>query len=105
MKLYIERREEISCNDLETEEEIIGDLGLEFHIDEPKNIFFEVVDRKSETLLEIIHAYVAQVLLIVTDCWKGYLRVEKSEIWMHESFNHSKHFVDLDAGCDSNNRG
>ena len=40
VKLQIERHSEISCNDLETEEEIIGDLGLEFQIDEAKNIFF-----------------------------------------------------------------
>ena len=49
--------------------------------------------RDRATLIPLIKRHVAPGTLIITDCWAAYNSLEQ-EGFMHETVNHSQHFVD-----------
>jgi ISXO2-like transposase domain len=62
----------------------------------------EVADRSPETLLSVISEHVAPGSLVLTDCWKGYLRLSNALNVAHMTVNHSQVFVDPNTGCCTN---
>ena len=62
---------------------------------ETGEIFMRVVDdRTAPTLLDAIYHCIAPGTKIISDQWKAYNELDKSQIYMHETVNHSKNFVD-----------
>jgi hypothetical protein len=59
---------------------------------EQRRIFmFEVENRNSETLAEVISTYVAVGSIIHTNCWRGYSFLDNSYEVVHRTVNHSIH--------------
>jgi transposase-like protein len=59
-----------------------------------RRIFVQVVpDRSSDTLIQIIQEKVFPKSVILTDCWKGYSRLNQLD-YTHKTVNHSRHFKD-----------
>ena len=54
--------------------------------------------RDQATLIPLIKRHVAPGALIITDCWAAYNNLEQ-EGFMHETVNHSQHFVDPRTGA------
>ena len=62
-----------------------------------------VDDRSAQTLMHIIHAYVAEGSIVHTDCWKGYNTTEMNKMQVyHQQVNHTLGFVDPDTGVHTN---
>ena len=57
-------------------------------------------DRKEETLLAFIQKWIRPGTTIVSDCWKGYINLEKHG-YVHKTVNHSVEFVN-DEGFHTN---
>ncbi len=51
-----------------------------------------VEKRDEATLLPLIPRHIAKGTIIVSDCWKAYINLEKQE-YEHRLVNHSKEFV------------
>ena len=60
--------------------------------------FVRVKDRTAETLLSVIKKYVSPGSVIWIDLWRGYNALCAND-FIHETVNHSQHFVDPDPGC------
>ena len=60
--------------------------------DSRKSFIVTVEDRKEETLLALIKKWIRPGTLIVSDCWKGYINLEKHG-YAHKTVNHSIEFV------------
>ena len=62
-----------------------------------RQVFVEaIVDRKSETLLEVINDLIEPGNTIISDCWKVYDCL-KDEMFQHLTVNHTYNFVDPDT--------
>ena len=57
---------------------------------------FPVEDRSEATLLPIIKKWIRPESTIISDCWKGYVNLEKHG-YKHKTINHSKEFVNDDG--------
>lgn len=69
---------------------------------ETKEIFLvEVEKRDSATLSKVIEEYVEPQSRIITDKWKGYSKINKTD-YHHLTVNHSLHFVDPQTGEHTN---
>ncbi|XP_020905726.2 uncharacterized protein LOC110243911, partial [Exaiptasia diaphana] len=60
--------------------------------DSRKCFIVAVENRTEETLLALIKKWIKPGTLIVSDCWKGYINLEKHG-YEHRTVNHSKEFV------------
>ena len=49
--------------------------------------------RSESTLIELIKKHIAPGTILFSDCWKGYINLEKHG-YKHLSVNHSENFVD-----------
>lgn len=61
-----------------------------------------IPNRKRDTLVNVIKRYVRKGSIIITDCWRGYHRLE-AEGYRHKKVNHSKNFVNPDDGSYTQN--
>ena len=68
--------------------------------DSCKSFIVTVEDRKEETLLAFIQKWIRPGKTIVSDCWKGYINLEKHG-YVHKTVNHSVEFVN-DEGFHTN---
>ena len=67
---------------------IFGIIG-----EESRKYFLLPVEKRDEsTLLPIIQQWIEPGSIIVSDCWKAYLNLEKQG-YIHRTLNHSKEFV------------
>ena len=60
--------------------------------DSRKCFIVPVDNRTEETLLNLIKKWIKPGTLIVSDCWKGYINLQKHG-YEHRTVNHSKEFV------------
>jgi len=58
--------------------------------------------RDKDTLLALIKKHVAPGTEIHTDCWKGYIDLDKHG-YVHKTVNHSENFVDPETGAHTQN--
>jgi hypothetical protein len=68
--------------------------------DSRKCFIAPVEDRTENTLVSLIRKWVKPGSIIVSDCWKGYINLNKYG-YVHETVNHSQEFVN-DAGGHTN---
>ena len=69
-------------------------------IDDDGNIFLErILDRKSETLTEVLQRRVKPGSIILSDQWSGYSLV--GDFFLHFQVNHSENFVNPVTGVDT----
>ena len=61
-----------------------------------------VPDRTRDTLLAQIKKFILPGTKIISDCWRAYEGLEK-EGYLHETVNHSQHFVDPESGASTQN--
>jgi transposase-like protein len=54
----------------------------------------QVEDRSADTICQVIEKHVHPGSIIHTDCWKGYMYLDKSEEYEHRTVNHSEYFKD-----------
>jgi transposase-like protein len=59
--------------------------------DSRKCFLVAVSDRSEKTLLPLIKKWIAPELIIISDCWKSYINLNKHG-YVHKSVNHSKEF-------------
>ena len=72
-------------------------LGL-VSLDDTAQVRFQYVDnRRAETLLPIIQAFVPHGATVVTDCWRAYNGLTRLG-YNHLTVNHTNHFVDPATG-------
>jgi transposase-like protein len=65
--------------------------------EESRRSFMVAVEKRDEsTLLPIIERHIAKCSIIVSDCWKAYINLEKHG-YEHRLVNHSKEFVNNDG--------
>jgi transposase-like protein len=65
--------------------------------EESRRSFMVAVEKRDEsTLLPIIERHIAKGSIIVSDCWKAYINLEKHG-YEHRLVNHSKEFVNNDG--------
>ncbi|KCZ77661.1 hypothetical protein H311_01326 [Anncaliia algerae PRA109] len=69
---------------------------------EKKCFLVEVPDRSAETIEKIISLYVLPGSIVYTDCFKSYIPACKNLNLPHFTVNHSKEFVNSDAGVCKN---
>ena len=71
-----------------------------------RTVFLRIVeDQCAETLTAFIQRHVAPGSKIITDCWKGYQRLESLR-YTHITVNHSETFKDEETGeCTSTVEG
>lgn len=58
--------------------------------------------RDAETLLPIIKKYILQGSTIISDKWAAYNKLSQHG-YIHQTVNHSEHFVDPDSGAHTQN--
>ena len=75
--------------------------GIERDSNPPKCFFVTVSDRSAATLIPIIKRWILPGSVIASDCWKAYSSLQ-SEGYIHETVNHSLHFVS-ETGTHTNN--
>lgn len=68
--------------------------------DSRKCFIATVEDRTEKTLLTLIQEWIKPGTTIVSDCWKGYINLEKHG-FLHKTVNHSVEFVN-DEGYHTN---
>lgn len=60
-----------------------------------RKIFVEIVEnRDNQTLSDVIARHVLPGSIVLTDCWKGYCKIENNLPIIHKTVNHSKYFTD-----------
>ena len=120
---------QLLANSLDDEDVRIGGPGIRVEVDESKlgkrknhrghkvdgvwilvgvektqsrKIFIEtIVDRTSESLLEVISRLVLPGSIVRTDFWKGYIGLREAG-YEHERVNHSRYFTDPETGVNTN---
>lgn len=60
--------------------------------------FEAIASRDKNTMLQILKKYVKYNSTIITDCWKGYIGLDKY-FKRHQTVNHSKNFKDPKTGA------
>lgn len=69
---------------------------------EDKQFFcIAVPNRNTTTLSEEIKNYISPGTTIISDCWKGYNFLSKSNEYTHLTVDHSKNFVNPDNGANT----
>jgi transposase-like protein len=64
--------------------------------DSRKCFLVTVEDRSEKTLLTLIKKWIAPESVIISDCWKGYINLEKHG-YIHKTVNHSQEFKNEDG--------
>lgn len=68
-----------------------------------RRVFFQAVERRdAETIEGIISRHVSPGSIIRTDKWKGYCFLGSSQVYSHQTVNHSTCFKDPQTGCHTN---
>ena len=67
-----------------------------------KSFLVSVPSRDSETLLSVIKIWIRPGTTIMSDCWRAYDCLS-SENFVHQTVNHSVHFVDPESGAHTQN--
>jgi transposase-like protein len=62
----------------------------------------KVENRNTKTLTDIIEKHVLPGSIIITDCWKGYEKLDEKMDATHLTVNHSKSFKDNESGAHTN---
>lgn len=63
------------------------------------NVRFEHIEtRNSEALFKVLKKYVHKNATIITDCWKGYDKLN-TYFYRHQTVNHSKNFISPETGA------
>jgi transposase-like protein len=61
-----------------------------------------VLNRNSDTCIEIIRNHVIPGSVIYTDGWRGYSQIQNQLELQHYTVNHSQGFIDLETGVHTN---